>query len=77
MRICKHCPAELINPAGATKYCPPCAKISRYMNQKELLEKNAIREIVKPSPGEKVAAKIADAVAKDKSYCMDAGSPYC
>ena len=29
------------------------------------------------TPGETVAAKIAAKVAKDKSYCMDAGSPYC
>lgn len=78
-RICKHgdCGQELINPKIATKYCTPCAKIRRVMTNKLLLEKKVIQEAVKPSPGETVAAKIADAVAKDKSYCMDGGSPYC
>ena len=75
-RLCKFCKKELIKPVAATKFCPPCAKIRRYMTNKELLAKNISHEIVKPVRGAKVAAKIADAVAKDKSYCMDSGSPY-
>ena len=75
-RICQFCKKELVNPKRATKYHAPCHKTVQAMSRQELQKNLAHKRNIRLTGGEKVAAKIADAVAKDKSYCMDEGSPY-